>query len=62
MNPRGAPPKAGAVQDAANPATLSEYAEGRAGRYQRITKDAEQLMTHAKMMKTKSWQYKHLMQ
>ena len=60
MNPGDPQLIAEAVEDAGNLTTLSGYAEARACRSQRMTKDAEQFKTHAKMMRTKRWQDKCL--
>ena len=40
---------------------LSEHAGTREDRCQKVMKDAEQLMTHAKMMRTKRWQHRRFM-
>ena len=50
-----------ALQGAENRTTASEYAEARADRCQKRTKDAEKFMPHAKMMRTTRWQDRNLM-
>ena len=53
ISPRGLYPMVGTVQDVGNSTTLGGCAGAREGRCQRMTKDAEQFTTHAKMMRTK---------
>ena len=62
MSPSGTQSMSGAGQGVGISTTVSGYAETRPCRCQRMTIDAEQFMTYAKMMRTDRWQHGGLIQ
>ena len=58
MKLTGAHPIAEAIQKVGKSTTLSGYRGGRAGRWQKMTKDAEQFTPHGKIIRIKRWKHK----